>query len=196
MEEAEITDDSLKSGLTASQVYERRRRFGENVLPEKKGRSPLRIYLEQFKSPLIYVVLAAGVISLLLGEYNDVYIIMGVVILDTVIGFFQEYKAEKAVTALKRLLKTTAAVIREGKKVEVNTAEVVPDDLVILVDGDKIPADGELVEAVHLTVNEAILTGESEPITKDKGDPCHMGTSVLWQRINEGHIHRQVHGAR
>jgi Ca2+-transporting ATPase len=153
--------------------------FGANVLPEKKGRTPLSIYLEQFKSPLIYIVLAAGVISFILKEYNDVYIILAVVILDTIVGFFQEYKAEKAVAALKRLLKATATVIRDGRKTEIDVSEVVPDDLVVLVDGDRIPADGELVEAVHLTVNEAILTGESEPITKEEESPAFMGTTVF-----------------
>ncbi|MDQ1280040.1 MAG: P-type Ca2+ transporter type [Thermoproteota archaeon] len=179
MQEGETTEKEIESGLTFSQVTERRKRFGSNVLPKKKGRTPLKIYIEQFKSPLIYVILTAGIISFILGEYNDVYIIMGVVILDTVIGFFQEYNAEKAVAALKRLLKTTATVIRDGKKVDINTAEVVPDDIVVLDEGDKISADGTLVEAVRLTVNEAILTGESEAVAKDKEDTCYMGTTVF-----------------
>jgi Ca2+-transporting ATPase len=178
MQESSIVEEQ-KRGLSPPQVLEKQKTFGANVLPEKRGRTPLSIYLEQFKSPLIYIVLAAGLISFLLKEYNDVYIILAVVLLDSVVGFFQEYKAEKAVTVLKKLLKATATVIREGKKMEIDAAEIVPDDLVVLVDGDRIAADGDVVEAVHLTVNEAILTGESEPVTKEKGSSAYMGTTVF-----------------
>jgi len=171
--------EEQRQGLSRTQVLERQKTFGANVLPEKRGRTPFGIYLEQFKSPLIYVVLAAGVISFILKEYSDVYIILAVVILDSVVGFFQEYRAEKAVTALKSLLKPTATVIRDGQKTEIDVSEVIPDDLVVLVDGDRIPADGKLVEAVHLAVNEAILTGESEPVTKEDGSPAYMGTTVF-----------------
>lgn len=177
--ESKAAEGQAGSGLTGSQVLERRERFGANVLQEKRGRTPLRIYFEQFKSPLIYVVLAAGVISFVLGEYTDVYVILGVVVLDSVVGFFQEYKAEKAVAALKKLLKPTATVIRDGKKTEIDVAEVVPDDLVVLVNGDHIPADGELLEVVHLSVNEAILTGESEPVAKEEGNSVYMGTTLF-----------------
>jgi len=179
MQGLKTAENQAASGLTSSQVLERSERFGANVLPEKRGRTPLRIYLEQYRSPLIYIVLAAGVISFVLREYNDVYIILAVVILDSIVGFFQEYKAEKAVAALKKLLKATATVIRDGQKTEIDAAKVVPDDLVVLIDGDRIPADGELVEVVHLTVNEAILTGESEPVTKEKGNSAYMGTTVF-----------------
>ncbi|MFH0748526.1 MAG: HAD-IC family P-type ATPase [Candidatus Bathyarchaeota archaeon] len=178
MQDSDISEEQ-KLGLSLTQVLEKQKTFGANILPEKRSRTPLRIYLEQFKSPLIYIVLAAGIISFILGEYNDVYIILAVVLLDSVVGFLQEYKAEKAVSALKKLLKPTATVIRDGKKREINAAEIVPDDLVVLVDGDRIPADGELVEAVHLTINEAILTGESEPVTKEGGNPAYMGTTVF-----------------
>lgn len=171
--------DQQKSGLTSSQVSERRKRFGLNTLPEQKGRTPLNIYLSQFRSPLIYIVLIAGIISFILKEYYDVYIILAVVLLDSVVGFFQEYKAEKTVAALRRLLKATATVVRDGKKMEIEASEVVPDDRVVVNDGDRIPADGKLVEAVHITVNEAILTGESEPIVKGIGDDAYMGTTVF-----------------
>ncbi|MFX0045866.1 MAG: cation-translocating P-type ATPase [Candidatus Hermodarchaeota archaeon] len=179
MQKLEKPEDETELGLTATQVEERKNRFGANILPEKRGRTPLRIYLEQFKSPLIYIVLAAGVISFILREYNDVYIILAVVVLDTIVGFFQEYRAEKAVAALKKLLRAKANVIRDGQRVEVDAAEIVPDDLVILAEGDRIPADGELAETVYITVNEAILTGESEPVLKEVGDIAFMGTTVF-----------------
>jgi magnesium-transporting ATPase (P-type) len=103
--------EEQKRGLSRTQILEKQKIYGDrpNVIPEKRGRTPLRIYLEQFKSPLIYVVLAAGAISFVLKEYNNAYIILVVVILDSFLGFFQEYRAEKAVTALKKLLKATAA---------------------------------------------------------------------------------------
>lgn len=179
MQTVEVTTDESQQGLTTSQVAERTTRFGANSLPEKRGRTPLGIYLAQFKSPLIYVVLAAGIISFILQEYNDVYIILAVVLLDSVVGFLQEYKAEKAVAALKQLVKVTAHVIRDGTKTAIDVSEVVPDDLVVLHDGDRVPADGTLLEAVHLSVNEAILTGESEPVAKDRDDSAYMGTTVF-----------------
>ncbi len=178
MQKSFISEEE-KLGLSTTQVLEKQKIFGANILPEKKGRTPLSIYLEQFKSPLIYIVLAAGVISFLLREYSDVYIIMAVVLLDSIVGFLQEYKAEKAVAALKKLLKASATVIRNGEKTEIDVSEIVPDDLVVLVDGDRIPADGKLIEVVHLTVNEAILTGESEPVTKEKDSSAYMGTTVF-----------------
>lgn len=178
MQKSSITEEQ-KLGLTNTQVKERQKTFGTNILPEKASRTPLSIYIEQFKSPLIYIILVAGAISFILKEYNDVYIILAVVFLDSIVGFYQEYGAEKAVTALKKLLKPTTTVIRDGKKTEIDISEVVPDDIVVLVDGDRIPADGELIEAVYLTVNEAILTGESEPVAKEESSSAFMGTTVF-----------------
>jgi Ca2+-transporting ATPase len=166
-------------GLTSSQVLERKKRFGVNALPEQKGRTALTIYLSQFKNPLIYVISIAAFISFVMGEYNDALIIGIVIILDSLVGFFQEYKAEKAVVALRRLLKPTAKVIRNGSIVEIDASEIVPGDIVAVNDGDRIPADGKLVEVVNLHINEAILTGESEPVVKNTGDVVYMGTTAL-----------------
>jgi Ca2+-transporting ATPase len=179
MQAVKTIKDESKQGLTSSQVATRATRFGSNSLPEKHRRTSLGIYLAQFKSPLIYIVLAAGIISFLLQEYNDVYIILAVVLLDSIVGFLQEYKAEKAVAALKSLVKVTAHVIRDGGKIMIDVSEIVPDDLVVLQDGARVPADGTLIEAVQLSVNEAILTGESEPVAKDVDDPAYMGTTVF-----------------
>lgn len=158
---------------------ERKKHFGPNTLPEQKGRTPLAIYLSQFKNPLIYIISVAAIISLAMGAYNDALVIVIVILLDSLVGFFQEYRAEKAAVALKRLLKPTAKVIRDGSIIELHTAEIVPDDIVAVNDGDRIPADGELVEAVNLYMNEAILTGESEPVVKRVGDVVYMGTTAL-----------------
>lgn len=167
-----------RNGLTTQQVTEKRKQFGINRLPEKKGRTPLAIYFSQFKNPLIYIISAAAIISLIMAEYNDALIIAIVIFLNSVVGFFQEYRAEKAVAALRHLLKPIAKVIRDGNKIDVDITEIVPDDLVAINDGDKIPADGELIEAVNLHVNEAILTGESEPVSKDPDSIAYMGTIV------------------
>ena len=169
----------LKKGLTASQVAEKKKRFGSNTLPEKKGRTPLSIYVSQFKNPLIYIISVAAIISLIMREYNDALIIAVVILLDSLVGFFQEYRAEKAVVALKRLLKPTAKVMRDGAMVEIEAADIVPGDIIVVNDGDRIPADGELVEAVNLHMNEAILTGESEAVLKGKSNIVYMGTTAL-----------------
>jgi Ca2+-transporting ATPase len=167
-----------RKGLTSSEVAERRKRFGLNMLAEKKGRSALAIYVSQFRNPLIYIISVAFVISFVLMEYEDALIIGVVILLDSVLGFGQEYRAEKTVVALRRLLRPTARVIRDGETVEIEASMIVPDDIVAANPGDRIAADGELIEAVNLSLNEAILTGESEPVAKDAGDVVYMGTTV------------------
>lgn len=174
-----VAESEHRKGLTSHQVAEKRKQFGINKLPEKKRRTPLAIYFSQFRNPLIYIISVAAIISLIMAEYNDALIIAIVIFLDSIVGFFQEYRAEKAVVALRRLLKPTAKVIRDGKVIDLDTVEIVPDDLVAVNDGDRIPADGELVETVSLHLNEAILTGESEPVIKNNGDTVYMGTIAL-----------------
>ena len=168
-----------KKGLTSSQALERREEFGLNTLPEKKGRTAFAIYISQFKNPLIYLITAAAIISVIMAEYNDALIISVVILLDSVFGFFQEYRAEKAVVALRRLLKPIAKVIRDGQTIEIDASEIVPDDIVAVNDGDKFAADGTLIEVVNLNVSEAILTGESEPVAKAVGEAVYMGTTTL-----------------
>ncbi len=179
MHDPSASEVLLKKGLTASQVAEKKKRFGSNTLPEKKGRTPLSIYVSQFKNPLIYIISVAAIISLIMREYNDALIIAIVILLDSLVGFFQEYRAEKAVVALKRLLKPTAKVMRDDTMVEIEAADIVPGDIVVVNDGDRIPADGELVEAVNLHMNEAVLTGESEAVLKGKSNTVYMGTTAL-----------------
>lgn len=172
-------EDSQKSGLTGPQAAERKKRFGPNEFPEKKRRTTLDIYISQFKDPLIYIISIAAIISIVLHEYNDAVIIAVVILLDSLLGFFQGYRAEKTVATLRRLIKPVARVYRDGKIVEMHATEIVPGDVVAINDGDRISADGDLVESVSLNVNEAILTGESEPVVKGTNDPVYMGTTVL-----------------
>ncbi len=177
----------LQSGLNESQVLEMRQQFGENRLPAEKNRSIWSILFAQIKSPLIYIILVAAAISLIVKEYGDFAIIMAVVVIDIILGFIQEYQAQKTYTALKGLLKPTTTVIRDGKRVEIELWELVPGDLVVLGAGEKIPGDGEMVECAKFSVDEAILTGESESVTKnpEKGSNLvFMGTTVVTGRGN------------
>ena len=172
-------------GLAKAEVLERRRQFGENRLPAEKITSVWSIFLNQVKSPLVYIILVAAGVSLAVKEYNDFSIIMAVVVIDVILGFFQEYKAQQTYTALKGLLKPTTTVIRDGERCEVEVWELVPGDVVLLNSGEHIPADGYITESTKLAVDEAILTGESEPVNKDETDgqnQVFMGTTVITGR--------------
>ncbi|MBU1879138.1 MAG: HAD-IC family P-type ATPase, partial [Chloroflexi bacterium] len=172
-------------GLTAAEVLERRRQVGENTLPTAKGVSAWTILLAQIKSPLVYIILAAAIISLVIGELGDFAIIMAVVVLDVVLGFVQEYQAQRTYTALKSLLKPTTTVIRDGVRQEIEVRELVPGDLVVLNAGEHVPGDGEIIDSPKLAVDEAILTGESEPVNKSPvlgQNQVFMGTTVVTGR--------------
>jgi Ca2+-transporting ATPase len=172
-------------GLTSSEVLERRRQYGENVLPAERITSVWAILFSQLKSPLVYIILVAGLVSLVAGEYGDFGIIMAVVVIDAILGFVQEYRAQQTYTALKGLLKPTTTVIRDGERQEIELRELVPDDLVLLNAGERVPGDGEIIESTKLAVDEAILTGESEPVNKsaDSGqNDVFMGTTVVTGR--------------
>ncbi|MCL5094319.1 MAG: HAD-IC family P-type ATPase [Patescibacteria group bacterium] len=170
------------TGLTAAAVLTQREKYGLNKLPEKKGLIWPKILFSQFLSPVVYILLIVYLVSLVLGEFNDALLSGIVLLLNVAMGFYQEYKAERTFKALKGLIKPTATVIRDGKRIQVEVAELVPHDLVILSGGDRIPADGKVVEEVNLLVNEAILTGEEEPVTKNTAEEenaVFMGTSVV-----------------
>src|SRR5512136_3363971 len=129
------------NGLTADEVLARRQQFGENTLPAEEGVSAWTILLNQVKSPLVYIILAAAGISFVLREWEDFGIIMAVVVIDVILGFVQEYQAQRTYTALKGLLKPTTTVLREGERREVEIWELVPGDLVLLNSGEHVPAD-------------------------------------------------------
>ena len=175
-------DRSSPTGLTSIEVLERRHHFGENRLPAEKTTSVWAILLNQVKSPLVYIILVAALVSLFANEYGDFAIIMAVVVINVVLGFIQEYQAQKTYTALKGLLKPTTTVLRDGERREVEIWELVPDDMVLLNAGEKAPGDGILLESTKLAADEAILTGESEPVNKAAEDKIFMGTTVLTGR--------------
>ncbi|MBE3119939.1 MAG: HAD-IC family P-type ATPase [Candidatus Atribacteria bacterium] len=177
--ENNITQHTASSGLTASEVLTKRKQHGENRLPVEKSTPAWAILLSQVKSPLVYIILVAALVSLAAKEYGDFAIILAVVVIDVILGFVQEYQAQKTYTALKGLLKPTTTVLRDGERCEVEIWELVPGDLVLLNAGEKVPGDGQLLESIKLVVDEAILTGESEPINKAIDEKAFMGTTVL-----------------
>jgi Ca2+-transporting ATPase len=160
-------DSNLEAGLTSAEVAKRRERFGANELKGKPGKSPIVRFLLQFNQPLLYIVLIAGAIKALLGEWVNAWVIWGVTLINAIVRFVQESKAESAIAALASSVQTEATVIRDGQKVRIPSSEIVPGDLVLLTSGDKVPADLRLIEARNLQVNESALTGESVAVEKN-----------------------------
>lgn len=172
----------MRSGLTTEQVRIRQLEFGANRLPERRPTTALHILFEQFHSPLIYIIGIAAAISFVLGELGDFAIIFVVVVIDVALGFVQEYRAQQTYLALMRMLKPTAIVFRDGVRKNIEVGELVPGDLVLLAVGDKVPADGNLLESTRMAVDEALLTGESEPVSKPLGEPVFMGSTIVTGR--------------
>lgn len=164
--------NTTEKGLTTEEAEQRLRIYGPNKLPEEKKINRLRIFLHQFESPLIYILLIAGLVAGLLKEYIDSAVIFSVVILNAIIGYFQEYKAEQSVMALKKMLVSKAKVFRDGIEKEVRSEELVPGDVVALFSGIRVPADIRLISSLEFKVDESILTGESVPVEKHS-QPLH-----------------------
>ncbi|MCS7138669.1 MAG: HAD-IC family P-type ATPase, partial [Crenarchaeota archaeon] len=164
-------------GLSNEEARVRLEKYGPNELTTSKKVSPLRIFINQFKNILIIILLAATLISLVTGHGVDAIVIFAIVLVSSTLGFFQEYRAEKALEALKKMLSPIVTVLRENKEVTIPLREVVPGDILILKEGDKVPADARLLEAINLRVNEASLTGESMPVIKEV-DPLPENTPV------------------
>jgi magnesium-transporting ATPase (P-type) len=179
-------------GLTAADAQQRLERYGVNRLTPPKPRSALVRFVTQFDNLLIYMLLVAGVVTVLLGHFVDAGVIFGVVLINSIIGFIQEGKAEKALEAVRNLLSLKATVIRDGHRHTVLAEQLVPGDLVFLQSGDRVPADLRLVKIRELRIDEAILTGESMPSTKhvepvreeaplgDRHNMAYSGTLVTY----------------
>lgn len=193
-EEVLVKQNTSLNGLSSEEAKKRLAEFGLNKLPEEKPISAFRIFLRQFKSPLVYILVIAGLLTLFLHDYTDTIVIFAAVVLNTAIGFFQENKTNKILTALKKIVKERAVVVREGREKEINSVEIVPGDIIVLQFGDKVSADARLIESHHLKVNESSLTGEWVPAGKkierlskdtplaDRDNMVYMGTMV-----EEGH---------
>ncbi len=148
-------------GLTASQAEERLQRHGANLLPQARKRGPLLRFLLQFHNVLLYLMLGASVITALLGHWIDTGVIVAAVLVNAIIGYIQEGRAEAALDSIRRMLSSRATVLRDGQRKEIDAAQLVPGDIVLLVSGDKVPADVRLLDARNLKIEEAALTGES-----------------------------------
>ena len=157
------TSEFWLSGDEAKLRYEK---YWPNAIQSKDKNSALKILLEQFTSPLVIILVIAAIISWLIGEWVDAIIICGVVVLNALLGFFQEYKADKAIQSLKKMAGLKSKVLRDGKEILIEASELTIWDVILLEAGDKIPADARLFESVNLEVEEAILTGESLPVEK------------------------------
>jgi cation-transporting ATPase F len=155
-------------GLDSAQAAERLDRFGPNALPAARGAGLLVRILRQFHHPLIYVLLVAGAVTAALGEFIDSAVIFGVVVINALVGFIQESKAEAALQSLRAMVHTDATVIRDGRERRVSSEELVPGDLVVIEAGDKVPADVRLLRQTELHVDESALTGESLSVAKDE----------------------------
>ncbi|KPK53688.1 MAG: carbonate dehydratase, partial [Thiotrichales bacterium SG8_50] len=154
------------AGLSSDEARRRLQRYGINRITPPKPRGALRRLLAQFHNVLIYVLLAAGLVTALLGHLVDSGVILGVVIINAIIGFVQEGKAERALEAVRNLLSPQAVVIREGRKTTIDATDVVPGDIAFIQSGDRVPADLRLIKEHQLRVDEAMLTGESVPANK------------------------------
>ncbi len=185
---------SSRSGLSENEARERLKRYGLNKLKELRKISPMKIFLEQFKSFLVVILIIATVISSFLGEIIDTVVILAIVFASALLGFIQEFKAEKALEKLKEMVSPTAKVVRGGKLEVIPAEEVVPGDVIVLEAGDKVPADGRLIFSWNLQVDEASLTGESVPVEKitskvpenasltERRNMVYMGTCVTYGR--------------
>lgn len=199
-----VKEESRKSGLNSSEADERLRKFGKNKLIEQKKRSTILRFLDQIKDPMILVLLAAALLSFATAIYQkespaDVFIILFVVILNSVLGVIQENKAEEAIDALKKMTAATSKVKRDGKIINIKSEDLVRGDIIILEAGDAVPADGRIIECASLKIEESALTGESVPVTKeeemleipegekgislgDRKNMIYMGSTVVYGR--------------
>jgi len=157
------------NGLSKNEVEKRQKQYGKNVLPKEKEPSLLYVFISQFKSPMIIILIIAGIISYIIGEHIDGIFIAVIVLLNAILGTYQEYNAIKSAASIQKLLKINAKTLRDGIKIEIDSEELVPGDIVVLESGDKVPADIRLLETHNLQLDEAFLTGESEGVNKNPG---------------------------
>jgi len=181
-EVAQRLESDPRTGLNAAQAAARLAQFGANALQEKRARSPWRMLLDQFTDFMIIVLIVAAVISGFVGDIGDTIFIIVIVILNAVIGFIQEYRAERAMAALKRMAEASSQVLRDGQVETVNASELVPGDVVLLEAGNIIPADLRIIETARLRIDESALTGESVAVEKQT-QPLTIADAPLGDRL-------------
>ncbi|TFH15137.1 MAG: ATPase, partial [Acidimicrobiales bacterium] len=182
-------------GLDAAAVDQRRAEFGPNELQESGGTSPLALIWGQLSSVMVLILIGAAVLSLLLGKYLEAGAIGAIVVLFTALGFYQEYRAEQAIAALRRMAVPSARVTRAGRMTSIPVGELVPGDIVHLEAGSVVPADLRLIEVASLRIEEATLTGESEPIDKQT-NPVDRADLALGDRLCMAYSGTQVAAGR
>lgn len=182
-------------GLNASEAAARLQRYGANALPASHGRSPLLILAEQFKSLVVVLLLAATVVAFALSENIEALAILVVIVLNAGIGFATEWKAEQALTALRKQSVRKAHVIRDGEEIEIPAGDLVPGDVAVLSAGARVPADGRVIEAVQLQIDEASLTGESRGVTKTS-KPINDHDAPLGDRLSMAYMATTVTNGR
>jgi len=190
----EVLQSDINDGLGPLSVKHKEEFFGKNILENKKDNSLLEKFFMQFHNALIYILLAASFITAYLGEWIDSGVIFGVVIINVIIGFVQEVKAQEAIDSLKNMMTTEAIVIRDGKKISISSVDLVPGDIVLLESGSKIPADIRIISHKDIKVDESMLTGESVSVSKnidicgqditlnDRKNMLYSGTFVTYGR--------------
>lgn len=189
--------NSSQKGLSSEEAEKRLKEYGPNELKEKKKKTPLMMFIAQFKDFLIMVLIAAAFIAGIVGKPTDVAAIIAIVILNAIIGFIQEYRAEKAMAALKKMAAPSAVVLRDGLPLTISASEIVPGDIVLLEAGQIVSADMRLIEVSSLKIEEAALTGESVPVEKhtntlhekhlpigDRKNMAYQGTIVTYGRAS------------
>ncbi|MDS1029630.1 calcium-transporting P-type ATPase, PMR1-type [Bacillota bacterium LX-D] len=162
-----ILGSDLEQGLSSKEAQIRLDEVGPNLLQQRKKIAPLYIFLEQFKDFMVLVLIAAALVSGMLGEIADAITILAIIILNAILGFVQEFRAEKSMEALKNLAAPTATVLRDGKIQSIAARDLVPGDVIELEAGDRIPADARILEAVNMEIDESLLTGESQTVSKE-----------------------------
>ena len=180
-----------RTGLQPQDVMTRARLHGPNRLLEKPPRSPWILFFGQFKSPLILVLILAAALAASIGKFTDAAVILTVVLLNAALGFYQEYRAEQSLAALKKMLPSKARLRREGKTQELPAERLVPGDIVLLDAGDRVPADGRLIAAFSLEINESSLTGESLPVGKQVAALTKPDTPLA-ERLNMAYMNTMV----
>ncbi|MGV2811024.1 cation-transporting P-type ATPase [Enterobacter cancerogenus] len=182
VEEALAANHSTVDGLSSTEAIARLQQYGENALPQKPGKPAWLRFLAHFNDVLIYVLLVAALLKLIMGHWVDMFVILGVAIINALIGHIQESNAEKSLQSIRNMLSSEAVVIRQGNHETIPTTALVPGDIVVIRAGDRIPADLRVIEAHNLRVEEAILTGESTVV--EKNTDALSGELPLGDRYN------------
>ncbi|MDD3241715.1 MAG: HAD-IC family P-type ATPase [Bacilli bacterium] len=174
-------DNNIK-GLTEEEALINQNKYGKNILPKEKKKSIYKIFFSEFNNPIIILMLLTVIFSIITKEYIDAIAIVIIILLDSILGTIQEYKANKSAEALNNLIKAKSKVLRDNKKILINAEEITIDDIVFLESGDKVPADLIILENKNLTVDESFLTGESVNITKENNNLVYAGSSIVTGR--------------